>query len=67
MEANGDFEKAIDELRKKGQKVAANRADREAKEGYIVAKTNNDATNQINWRIIIAFQLSILNQSFSIV
>ncbi|HND72777.1 MAG: translation elongation factor Ts, partial [Bacteroidia bacterium] len=44
MEANGDFEKAIDELRKKGQKVAANRADREAKEGYIVAKTNNDAT-----------------------
>lgn len=44
MEANGDFEKAIDELRKKGQKVAANRADREAKEGYIVAKTNADAT-----------------------
>jgi len=44
MEANGDFEKAIDELRKKGQKVAANRADREAKEGYIVAKTNNNAT-----------------------
>ncbi len=44
VEANGDFEKAIDELRKKGQKVAANRADREAKEGYIVAKTNADAT-----------------------
>jgi elongation factor Ts len=43
-EANGDFEKAIDELRKKGQKVAANRADRDAKEGYIVAKTNADAT-----------------------
>ncbi len=44
MEAGGDFEKAIDELRKKGQKVAANRADREAKEGYIIAKTNADAT-----------------------
>jgi elongation factor Ts len=44
MEAGGDFEKAIDELRKKGQKVAANRADREAKEGYISAKTNADAT-----------------------
>lgn len=44
MEANGDFEKAIDELRKKGQKVAASRADREAKEGYIIAKTNSDAT-----------------------
>lgn len=44
MEASGDFEKAIDYLRKKGQKVAANRADREAKEGYIIAKTNADAT-----------------------
>lgn len=40
MEANGDFEQAIDYLRKKGQKVAANRADKEAKEGYILAKTN---------------------------
>lgn len=39
-EANGDFEKAIDELRKKGQKVAANRADRDAKEGVVLAKTN---------------------------
>jgi elongation factor Ts len=44
MEANGDFEKAIDYLRKKGQKVAANRADREAKEGYIIARTNNEGT-----------------------
>jgi elongation factor Ts len=43
-EANGDFEQAIDYLRKKGQKVAANRADKEAKEGYILAKTNADAT-----------------------
>ncbi len=43
-EANGDFEAAIDNLRKKGQKVAANRADREAKEGYIIAKTNADNT-----------------------
>jgi elongation factor Ts len=43
-EAGGDFEKAIDYLRKKGQKVAANRADREAKEGYILAKTNAEGT-----------------------
>jgi elongation factor Ts len=42
-EAEGDFEKAIDYLRKTGQKVAANRADREAKEGYIIAKTNESA------------------------
>lgn len=43
-EANGDFEAAIDYLRKKGAKVAANRSDREAKEGYIIAKLNADAT-----------------------
>ncbi|MBL7927090.1 MAG: elongation factor Ts [Bacteroidia bacterium] len=43
-EANGDFEAAIDYLRKKGAKVAANRSDRDAKEGYIIAKTNDDAT-----------------------
>jgi elongation factor Ts len=43
-EAEGDFEKAIDYLRKKGQKVAANRADREAKEGYILAQTNAEGT-----------------------
>lgn len=44
VEANGDFEAAIDNLRKKGAKVAANRSDREAKEGYVIAKTNADAT-----------------------
>src|ERR1041384_765050 len=37
-EANGDFEAAIDILRKKGQKIAANRQDREAKEGYVYGK-----------------------------
>lgn len=42
MEANGDFEEAIDYLRKKGQKVAALRGDREAKEGVIIAKTTPD-------------------------
>ncbi len=41
-EAEGDFEKAIDELRKKGQKVAANRSDRDSKEGVVVAKTTAD-------------------------
>lgn len=39
-EAEGDFEKAIDILRKKGQKVSASRADRETKEGTIVIKTS---------------------------
>lgn len=41
-ESNGDFEAAIDWLRKQGQKVAAKRSDREAKEGVIVAATTAD-------------------------
>ncbi|HVZ96927.1 MAG TPA: translation elongation factor Ts [Chitinophagaceae bacterium] len=41
-EADGDFEAAIDYLRKKGQKVAALRGDREAKEGVIIAQTSAD-------------------------
>jgi elongation factor Ts len=43
-ETNGDFEAAIDWLRKQGQKVAAKRSDREAKEGVIIAKTSADNT-----------------------
>ena len=41
-ETNGDFEAAIDWLRKQGQKVAAKRSDREAKEGVVIAKTKSD-------------------------
>ncbi|TVQ08082.1 MAG: elongation factor Ts [Balneolaceae bacterium] len=41
-ESGGDFEKAIDYLRKKGQKVSAQRADREARQGLIVAKLSGD-------------------------
>ncbi len=40
--SNGDFEGAIDYLRKKGQKVAALRNDREAKEGAVIALTSSD-------------------------
>ncbi len=42
VEAEGDFEKAVDVLRKKGQKVAAKRSDREASEGVVLAKTTAD-------------------------
>ena len=42
VESDGDFEKAVDYLRKKGQKVAALRSDRETKEGVIIAKTTAD-------------------------
>jgi elongation factor Ts len=41
-ETNGDFEAAIDWLRKHGQKVAAKRSDREAKEGVVIAQTTPD-------------------------
>ena len=41
-ETGGDFEAAIDWLRKQGQKVAAKRSEREAKEGVVIAKTTGD-------------------------
>ncbi|MBS1653168.1 MAG: elongation factor Ts [Bacteroidetes bacterium] len=41
-ETNGDFEAAIDFLRKKGAKVAANRQDRDAKEGVVLSKISDD-------------------------
>lgn len=44
VEAEGDFEKAIEVLRKKGQKVAAKRADRESSEGAAIAKVNEGNT-----------------------
>ncbi len=42
IEANGDFEAAIDYLRKKGAKVAASRQDRDSNEGVVIAKTTAD-------------------------
>ena len=44
VEAEGDFDNAIDILRKKGQKVAAKRADRDSTEGAAVAKVNEENT-----------------------
>lgn len=41
-ETKGDFDAAVDFLRKKGAKISANRADRDAKEGAIIAKTSAD-------------------------
>ena len=43
-ESNGDFDAAIDFLRKKGQKVASKRADREAKEGCVLGASSADGT-----------------------
>ncbi|MEI7662043.1 MAG: translation elongation factor Ts [Bacteroidota bacterium] len=44
QETEGDFDKAIDYLRKKGQKVAGKRADRDANQGFVIAQTTSDHT-----------------------
>jgi elongation factor Ts len=44
QEADGDMDKAIEIIRKKGQAVASRRADREASEGVVLAKINADST-----------------------
>lgn len=49
-EAGGDFDKAIEVLRKKGQKVFAARAERSTTEGVVLAKTNEEA----NYGVMIA-------------
>jgi len=64
VEAEGDFEKAIEILRKKGQKVAANRADRESTEGAAIAKVN--ANNTVGVAIVLACETDFVgkNESF---
>jgi elongation factor Ts len=47
VETDGDFEAAVDVLRKKGQKVAAKRGDNEAKEGVIFAQSTNDGKSGV--------------------
>ena len=47
VEASGDHEKAIEILRKKGQKVAANRAERESTEGVVLMKINNEKSEGV--------------------
>lgn len=47
VEAEGDFDKAIDILRKKGQKIAEKRADRDSSEGAVIAKVNDAATKGV--------------------
>ena len=44
LRKEGDFDKAVENLRKKGQKVAANRADRDSAEGAVLAKANEGNT-----------------------
>ena len=64
VEASGDFDAAIEVLRKKGQKVAANRADREATEGVAITKINDDNTTGV--AIVLACETDFVakNDSF---
>jgi elongation factor Ts len=61
VESDGDFEKAIDYLRKKGQKVAALRSDREAKEGVVIAKTTTD--NKTGFIITLACETDFVSKN----
>ncbi len=64
VEAEGDFDKAIEVLRKKGQKVAAKRADRESTEGVAITKINDDNTSGV--AIVLACETDFVakNDSF---
>ena len=60
-ETNGDFEAAIDWLRKQGQKVAAKRSDREAKEGVVLALTN--AANTTGYVVCISCETDFVSKN----
>ena len=60
-ETSGDFEAAIDWLRKQGQKVAAKRSDREAKEGVVLAKTTAD--NKTGYIVCISCETDFVSKN----
>ena len=49
VEAEGDFDKAIEVLRKKGQKIAEKRADRDSSEGAVIAKVNDQGNKRSDY------------------
>lgn len=65
IETDGDFEKAIDFLRKKGQKVANKRADKEANEGIVIAAVNADHTFGVVVRISCETDFVAKNEEFT--
>ncbi|MEI2710384.1 MAG: translation elongation factor Ts [Chitinophagaceae bacterium] len=60
-ESNGDFEAAIDWLRKQGQKIAAKRSDREAKEGVVIAQTTAD--NKTGFVVCISCETDFVSKN----
>ena len=65
QEAGGDFEQAIDLLRKKGQKVAAKRADREANQGLVIAQVSDDGKTGILVEVNCETDFVARNDDFS--
>ena len=63
-ESDGDVEKAIEFLRKRGQKLAGKRADREAKEGVVMAKTSSDRNNGVLIRLSCETDFVAKTESF---
>ena len=64
VESDGNFDKAIENLRKKGQKVAANRADRASSEGVVLAKVNPNKTEGILFSLNCETDFVAKNDSF---
>lgn len=64
VEANGDFEVAIDNLRKKGQKIAAKRGDNEAKEGLTIAQVSESGTDGVVLILNCETDFVAINDSF---
>ena len=64
VEADGDFDKAIEILRKKGQKVAAKRADRDSSEGAAIAKVNTDNSTGVIISLNCETDFVAKNESF---
>jgi elongation factor Ts len=64
VEAEGDFELAIENLRKKGQKVAANRSDRESTEGAAIAVVNAEKTAGVVITLNCETDFVGMNESF---
>jgi len=64
VESAGDYEKAIEILRKKGQKLSLKRADREAKEGVVIAIVSDDATAGVVVRLSCETDFVSKNENF---
>ena len=64
VESNGNFDLAIENLRKKGQKVAAKRADRESSEGAVIATVNNEKNSGVIISLNCETDFVAKNESF---